>query len=77
MTKVPTAWPMLRPKSEDFKSLSDFYYEWADRVALLIIVGLMFDIAAAFILGKALPEIALTVVANSLIVGGVWENYGS
>ena len=63
---------MLGPKNNDLKSISDFNSKWADRIALLIIVGLGVDIAEVLILGKEWPEWALTIAANSLIAGGVW-----
>ena len=63
---------MLGPKNKDLKSISDFNSTWADRVALLILGGLVVDIVEVFILGKVWPEWALTIAANSLIAIGVW-----
>jgi hypothetical protein len=63
---------MLGPKHKDLKSISDFNSAWADRLALLILVGLVVDIAAAFILGRTWPENGLTIAANALIIIGVW-----
>jgi hypothetical protein len=40
---------MLSPKNGNFKSISEFNSRWADRVALLILVGLGVDIVAAFV----------------------------
>jgi hypothetical protein len=46
--------------------------KWAYRLAPLIIVGLLVEIAAVFILERPLLEGALTIVASALIVIGVW-----
>jgi hypothetical protein len=63
---------IFRPKGNDFKSISAFNSEWADRIAFLILVGLAVDIAEVIILGKAWIEFALTILASSLIMAGVW-----
>jgi hypothetical protein len=44
----------------------------AERLALLILVGLVVEIASVFILKKSCLEGALTIVATSLILAGVW-----
>ena len=56
----------------DLQSKYEFNSRWADRIARLILLGLAVDILAAFILGKSAPEIALTIIANALILAGVW-----
>jgi hypothetical protein len=63
---------MLGPKSKDLKSISDFNSKWADRIALLILVGLSVDIIEVLILGRPWPEWMLTILANSLIIVGVY-----
>jgi hypothetical protein len=62
---------MLGPKNKDLKSISDFNSRWADRVALLILVGLGVDIGAAFVSDETWRK-GLTILANSLIALGVW-----
>jgi hypothetical protein len=58
---------------DDHSSRYDFHSTWADRVALLIVLGLAIDIAAVFIFQRPfLWEGALAVVANLLIALGVW-----
>ncbi len=59
-------------KTGDLQSRYEFNSTWADRIARLIIVGLIVDIVAAFILGKSWLEIALNIIANLLIIAGVW-----
>jgi hypothetical protein len=59
-------------KNGDLQSKYEFHSAWADRIAFLIVVGLTVDIAAVFILEKSLLEAALAIVANVLIILGVW-----
>jgi len=59
-------------KTGNLQSKYEFNSTWADRIARLIIVGLVVDIVAAFILGKSWLEIALNIIANLLIIAGVW-----
>jgi hypothetical protein len=56
----------------DLQSRYEFNSAWAERIALLIIAGLAVDIIAAFLLGKSWLEIVLNIVANLLIIAGVW-----
>jgi hypothetical protein len=62
---------MLGPKNNDLKSISDFNSSWADRIALLILVGLGVDIVAVFIPDDTWRR-GLTIAADSLIAIGVW-----
>lgn len=62
---------ILKPKGNDLKSISDFNSEWADRIALLILVGLAVDSVAAFASNETWRR-ALTIAANLLIGAGVW-----
>src|SRR5437867_543934 len=57
--------------SSDLKSVSAFNSRWADRIALLILVGLGVDIGAVFVSDEAWRK-GLTIMADSLIVMGVW-----
>jgi len=59
------------PHKTDLKSVSDFNSTWADRVAYLILVGLLVDIADLFI-PEGWWKIAVAIGANLLIFGGVW-----
>ena len=64
---------MLGPNNkDDLKSISDFNSKWADRIALLILVGLLLDITEVLVLGRPWPEWMLTVLANSFIMIGVY-----
>jgi len=58
--------------NNDLQSRYEFNSAWAERIAHLIIIGLAVDIIAAFILGKSWLEITLNIVANVLIIAGVW-----
>lgn len=60
-----------KPTGNDLKSISDFNSEWADRIALLILVGLVFDIADLFI-ANVVWQKGIAIAANVLIIGGVW-----
>jgi hypothetical protein len=63
---------MLGPKdSNDLKSVSEFNSVWADRVAYLILVGLLVDIADLFT-SEGRWKIGVSIGANLLIFGGVW-----
>lgn len=62
---------MLKPKGKDFKSISDFNSEWADRIAYLILVGLAVDVGALFIANKCWHRAAI-IFANLLIAGGIF-----
>jgi hypothetical protein len=62
---------ILRPKRADFKSVSDFNSDWADRIALLIIVGLAVDIINVFVPDQTWHN-RLAIIANALIALGVW-----
>jgi hypothetical protein len=65
----------IKPMSNgtgDLQSRYEFNSAWADRIAFLIVAGLAIEIAAVFILHKPPLEGALTIVANLLIVLGVW-----
>ena len=44
----------------------------AERIALLILVGLTIEIVSVFILEKRWFEGSLTIIANALIAIGVW-----
>jgi hypothetical protein len=57
----------------NLQSKYDFNSTWADRIAHLIVFGLVIEIAAVFILQKHLLEASLTIVANILIALGVWD----
>lgn len=59
-------------KGGDLRSEYERYSNLAERVALLILVGLAVEIAAVFILHKPRLESALTVAATALIAVGVW-----
>jgi hypothetical protein len=54
------------------RSPIQFNSTWAERIASLIIIGLAVEIAAVFIFGKSFWEGAVTILANVLIVAGVW-----
>jgi hypothetical protein len=56
----------------DLQSRYEFNSSWAERIAFLIIVGLAVEIAAVFIFRKPFWEGVSTIVANVLIVAGVW-----
>jgi hypothetical protein len=62
---------MLGHKSNDLKSISDFNSAWADRLAYLILAGLLVDIADLFI-PEGWWKIVAAIGANLLIFGGVW-----
>ncbi|MGH7098987.1 MAG: hypothetical protein ACREE4_15180 [Stellaceae bacterium] len=62
---------MFTPKGNDLRSISDFNSDWADRVARLILVGLVADILNVFISNRIWHG-GLTVFANVLIWFGVW-----
>ena len=63
---------ILKPKGTDFRSVSDFNAEWSDRIALLILVGLLVDIGNLFIPENSGWKTPLAIIANVLIMGGVW-----
>lgn len=63
---------IFRPKGTSPKSVSDFNSEWADRIALLILVGLLVDIAALFISDKSSWRMVLAITGDILIIAGVW-----
>src|ERR1700757_4039772 len=63
---------IFRPKGTNPKSVSDFNSEWADRIALLILVGLLVDIAALFISDKSSWRTVLDIIGDILIIAGVW-----
>jgi len=56
----------------ELRSRYETFSTWAERVALLILVGLAVEIAAVFILEKPWLEAVLTISANMLIIMGVW-----
>ncbi len=56
----------------DLQSKYDFNSDWADRIALLIVIGLAVEIVAVFVFKKPFWEGATTILANVLIVAGVW-----
>jgi hypothetical protein len=56
----------------DLRSKYERNSVWAERLAVLILVGLAVEIAAVFILQKPLLEGALTIAASVLILAGVW-----
>jgi hypothetical protein len=56
----------------ELQSTYAWYSKLAERVALLIIIGLLVEIGAAIYLHKPLDETLLTITANVLIVAGVW-----
>jgi hypothetical protein len=56
----------------DLQSRYEFNSSWAERIAFLIIIGLPVEIAAVFIFQKPFWEGLSTIVANVLIVAGVW-----
>lgn len=62
---------MLGPKNSDLKSISEFNSAWADRLAYLILAGLLVDIADLFI-PEGWWKIVAAIGANLLIFGGVW-----
>ncbi|MDE2166635.1 MAG: hypothetical protein KGJ66_09905 [Alphaproteobacteria bacterium] len=62
---------MWKPKGKDFKSISDFNSEWADRIAYLILLGLAVDVGALFIADKCWYRAAI-IFANFLIAGGIF-----
>jgi hypothetical protein len=62
---------MLGLKNNDLKSISDFNSAWADRIALLILLGLSVDIAAVFVSDDVWRK-GFTIAADSLIAVGVW-----
>lgn len=57
---------------EDHQSKYEFNSTWSERVASLIIVGLAVEIAAVFVFKKPFWETVATILANVLIVAGVW-----
>jgi hypothetical protein len=63
---------ILKPKDREFKSISDFNYEWSDRIALLIILGLLVDVGNAFVPNNSFWKLPLTIVADVLIIAGLW-----
>jgi hypothetical protein len=63
---------MSNGKNGDFQSKYEKNSAWAERIALLIIIGLATEIAAVFILEKTALEAALTIAGDVLIVLGVW-----
>jgi hypothetical protein len=63
---------MSKGSGGDLQLTYEFNSAWADRIAFLIVVGLVIEIAAVFILGKPPLEGTLTIVSNLLIVLGVW-----
>jgi hypothetical protein len=63
---------ILKPKGSDFKSISDFNSEWSDRIAVLILVGLLVDIGDVFVPDQSFLKATLTIIANVLIMAGVW-----
>ncbi len=62
---------MIGPKNNDLKSISEFNSTWADRLAYLILAGLLVDIADLFI-PEGWWKIVAAIGANLLIFGGVW-----
>jgi hypothetical protein len=56
----------------NLRSEYERYSALAERIALLILVGLAVEIAAVFILHKPRLEGALTIAATALIAIGVW-----
>lgn len=65
--------PMSKGTSEsELRSRYERNSAWAERLALLILVGLAVEIVAVFFLKKPLFEGALTIAANALILAGVW-----
>jgi hypothetical protein len=56
----------------ELKSKYEKNSAWAERLALLILVGLAAEIVGVWILGKSLLEGGITIVANLLIILGVW-----
>jgi hypothetical protein len=62
---------MLKPKGSDFKSISDFNFEWSERLAILILVGLVIDVANFFISSHTC-HVAVGITANSFIFFGIW-----
>ena len=59
------------PDNRNLKSVSDFNSKWADRLALLILIGLILDIVAVFV-KDTLWHPVLAVGANAMIFSGVW-----
>jgi hypothetical protein len=63
---------MIGPTNNtDLKLVSEFNSTWADRIAYLILAGLLVDIADLFI-PEGWWKIAVSIGANLLIFGGVW-----
>jgi hypothetical protein len=62
---------MIGPKNNDLKSISEFNWTWADRIAYLILAGLLVDVADLFI-PEGWWKILAAIGANLLIFGGVW-----
>ena len=62
----------MSDSNDDLRSKYENNSVWADRIALLIVVGLVVEIAAVFILQKPLLEAILTTSATALIACGVW-----
>jgi hypothetical protein len=62
---------MFKPNGTDLQLVSEFNSLWADRIARLILVGLLFDIAAVFV-SKGPWRDVLTILADMLIIAGVW-----
>lgn len=59
-------------ENSDLQSSYEFNSIWADRIARLIILGLAVDIVVVFISGKSWLENILTIIADTLIITGVW-----
>ena len=64
--------PMTENGISDLKSKYDDNSSYAERIAVLIIVGLLVEIAAVFIFQKPWTESVTAISANALIVVGVW-----
>jgi hypothetical protein len=56
----------------ELRSRYEKYSAWAERLALLILVGLAVEIADVFILKKPWLEGIFTIAATTLIFAGVW-----
>jgi hypothetical protein len=63
---------MFRPRGTDFKSISDFNSEWSDRIANLILLGLVVDIVNLFFSEGSVWRIPVGIIADVLIIAGVW-----
>ncbi len=62
----------MNDKNGNLQSRYEFHSLWSDRLGYLIIVGLAVDIVGAIIVGKSGLEIGLGILANVLIIAGVW-----